>query len=89
MAIDRKSSNSPQVASANPRQDGSNSRPLDLIGDSPEIVAFGLLRYVAQVEQRSGTPLTVNRAWVLDAYAECLEAVKGNRERQKKAIPKR
>lgn len=62
---------------------GNANRPLDLTGDSPEIVAFGLLRYLAQIEQQearqSGIPRLFDRKWMLDAYAECLEAAKGQR----------
>lgn len=63
---------------------GSGNRPLDLTGDSPEIIAFGLLRYLAQLEQQeardAGVPKTFDRKWMLDAYAECLEAAKGQRQ---------
>lgn len=53
------------------------ARPLDLAGDSPELIAFALLRYLAQLEQQN--EIVFDRAWMLDAYAECLEAVQGNR----------
>ena len=53
-------------------------RPIDLAGDSPELIAFALLRYLAQFEQQGGRD-TFDRAWMLDAYAECLEAVHGKR----------
>jgi hypothetical protein len=57
------------------------SRPVSLEGDSPEVVAFALLRYLAQLEQASAskTGVVFDRAWLLDAYADCLDAVKGNR----------
>lgn len=62
---------------------GAANRPLDLTGDSPELVAFGLLRYLAQIEQQesrsAGLPRVFDRKWMLDAYAECLEAAKGQR----------
>jgi hypothetical protein len=60
---------------------GSASRPVNLEGDSPEVVAFALLRYLAQLEQGTArqTGTVFDRDWMLDAYAECLEAVKGNR----------
>ncbi len=54
------------------------ARPLDLAGDGPELVAFALLRYLAQLEQRDAD-MVFDRAWLLDAYAECLEAVQGKR----------
>jgi len=55
------------------------TRPLDLAGDSPELIAFALLRYLAQLEQQDDG-VVFDRAWMLDAYAECLEAVQGNRK---------
>lgn len=57
--------------------DGS-SRAFELVGDSPELVAFGLLRSVVQIEQKQRS-VQIDRAWLLDAYAECLSAVQGNR----------
>lgn len=57
------------------------TRPLDLAGDSPELIAFALLRYLAQLEQQDDG-VVFDRAWMLDAYAECLEAVQGNRSRK-------
>jgi hypothetical protein len=53
-------------------------RPVELTGDSPELIAFALLRYLAQLEQDSGQAF--DRAWMLDAYSECLEAVAGKRK---------
>ena len=57
------------------------NRPVSLEGDSPEVVAFALLRYLAQLEQATAreTGVVFDREWMLDAYAECLDAVKGNR----------
>jgi hypothetical protein len=57
------------------------SRPVSLEGDSPELVAFALLRYLAQLEQEKASErgIVFDREWLLDAYADCLEAVKGNR----------
>ena len=57
------------------------TRPLDLAGDSPELIAFALLRYLAQLEQQDEERV-FDRAWMLDAYAECLEAVQGQRTRK-------
>ena len=58
---------------------------VDLSGDSQELVAFVLLRYVAQLERQStrtgGAQTVFDRKWLLDAYAECLEVVKGERGR--------
>lgn len=54
------------------------TRPVELVGESKELIAFALLRYLAQIEQgRDG--VTFDRAWMLDAYAECLQAVEGKR----------
>ena len=58
-----------------------SGRPVNLQGDSPEVVAFALLRYLAQLEQSQArdTGVVFDREWLLDAYADCLDAVKGNR----------
>jgi hypothetical protein len=60
--------------------------PVVHIGEnSPEEVAHKLMREIARVEQRSFKTRippnwkAANRKWILDTYAECLEAVKGNR----------
>jgi hypothetical protein len=60
-----------------------SSRAVDLAGDSPELVAFALLRYLAQIEQQASgmDRSTFDRDWMLDAYGECLEAAKGQRKR--------
>ena len=62
------------------------ARVVDLTGESPELVAFVLLRYLAQIERAASrtaaTPQNFDRKWLLDAYAECLEAVKGERARE-------
>jgi len=58
-------------------ESASAGKPIELIGDSPEIVALALLRQVAQVEDKS--VLEIDRAWLLDTYAECLAAVRGDR----------
>ena len=47
--------------------------------DTPEYVAYRLLQHVADIEQKpiSGSDATrTGRKWLLDTYAECLEAVK-------------
>ncbi len=64
-----------------PRAETGGSRPVNLEGDSPEVVAFALLRYLAQLEQGSAreTGVVFDREWLLDAYADCLAAVKGDR----------
>ncbi len=61
--------------------EAAGSRPVNLQGDSPEVVAFALLRYLAQLEQTNArqTGVVFDRDWLLDAYADCLDAVKGNR----------
>lgn len=59
----------------------SGSRFVSLAGDSPELVAFALLRYLAQLEEQAWDTKRpdFDRAWLLDAYAACLEAVRGER----------
>jgi hypothetical protein len=61
---------------------GTGSRVIELVGDSPEIVALALLRQLAQLEQQELDPTQVNfdRNWLLNAYAECLMAVRGERQ---------
>ena len=56
------------------------------VGDiSPENVAYTLMRDIAIVERKSFSPLpgegftSVDRRWILDTYAECLQATKGVR----------
>lgn len=51
--------------------------------NSPEEVAYKLMKDISNVERR---PLfntekvqPADRAWILDTYAECLEAVRGYR----------
>lgn len=63
------------------------SRPVNLEGDSPELVAFALLRYLAQLEQGVAheTGIVFDREWLLDAYADCLKAVRGERDAAPKA----
>lgn len=57
-------------------------------GDSPEAVALELYEQVIKCEGKAfGPPNTswnpgysaADRKWILDTYAECLEATKGNR----------
>ncbi|MGO4706848.1 hypothetical protein AB4072_13850 [Microvirga sp. 2MCAF38] len=62
-------------------QTSEGSRTVNLEGDSPELVAFALLRNVVQVEQAHAnqTGVVFDRDWLLDAYADCLEAVRGGR----------
>ncbi|WP_210489546.1 hypothetical protein [Microvirga antarctica] len=67
----------------------SGGRPVGLEGDSPELVAFALMRYLAQLEQEraSQTGVVFDRDWLLDAYADCLEAVKGKRTKAPQTSP--
>lgn len=64
-----------------PTDSGAAAKAIDLTGDSPEIVALALLRQLAQLEQQrsSASRPALDRKWVLDAYAECLAAVRGER----------
>jgi hypothetical protein len=57
-----------------------SARLVELAGDSPEVVAFALLRQLVHLEQGASKDRSrIDRAWLLDTYAECLEAVKGER----------
>lgn len=67
------------------------AKAVDLAGDSPELIAFALLRYLAQLEQQNDD-IVFDRAWMLDAYAECLEAAQRKRvgkAPEEKAAPTR
>ena len=52
------------------------------MGDnSPEQVAFKLMYLIGMSEQKGleATRASADRKWILDTYAECLEAVRGER----------
>lgn len=56
--------------------------------NSPEEVAFKLLRVIAIAEKKQlgswhSSGAEPDRKWVLDAYAECVDAVRGNRSYQR------
>ncbi len=61
--------------------------PVVHIGEnSPEYVAYRLLESVARAEGKlltamAGDPRAADRDYILNTYAECLEAVKDRRER--------
>ena len=60
----------------------SDGMEIDIEGDSAEAVALALLRLVAKAEgklDKDGDLEGVDRAWILDTYAECLQAVDGDR----------
>lgn len=58
--------------------------PVVHIGEnSPEHVAYRLLRDIAIVEEKSfagGKTNSVDRKWLLDTYVECLRAARGYRK---------
>jgi hypothetical protein len=51
------------------------SRGFELYGDSPELIAFAILRSVIQLGQAKGE--TFDKDSLLATYSECLSAVKG------------
>lgn len=56
---------------------------IEIEGDSEAAVALALLRLVAEAEGHLGEDGAlegVDKAWVLDTYAECLAAAYGERE---------
>jgi hypothetical protein len=57
--------------------------------NTPEHVAYRLMERVADVEgmalSRSGKDKPATRKWILDTYAECLDAVRANRRYSKHA----
>lgn len=58
---------------------GGGSGGVDISGDSPELIAFVLLKSIVQVEQSRQQPHVFEKDWLLDTYAECLAAVQGKR----------
>lgn len=54
-----------------------------MTGDSPEVVALKLLQLVAIADARpigvAHADAKADRKYILNAYAECLEAVRGRR----------
>jgi hypothetical protein len=58
------------------------SLDIEIEGDSAEAVALALLKLVAKAEGKldsDGEPQGVDREWLLDTYAECLDTVLGAR----------
>ncbi len=52
--------------------------------NSPEYVAYQLLTHIAAFEEKAAgrfAEIKAERKWILDTYAECLEAVKDRRVR--------
>lgn len=49
---------------------------VNIIENSPEHVAFRLFERVAAVEKQAGIEVDFDRKYLLDTYAECLNAVK-------------
>lgn len=60
-------------------------KPVVLGENSPEEVALKLVRMIAEIERKalhsnpSGAYQAADRKWLLDTYAECLQAVRGYR----------
>jgi hypothetical protein len=61
------------------RGGGGGGGGVDISGDSPELIAFVLLKSIVQVEQSRQQPHVFEKDWLLDTYAECLDAVHGKR----------
>ena len=53
------------------------------VENTPEYIAYQLLERVADLEgmalSRDGKDKLANRKWLLDTYAECLDAARGAR----------
>lgn len=58
---------------------GRSGGGVDISGDSPELIAFVLLKSIVQVEQSRQQAHVFEKEWLLDTYAECLAAVQGKR----------
>lgn len=71
----------PAGASAGASQFGAQggARGVELEGDSPELIAFVLLKNIVQLEQSKQNAAVFDKAWLLDTYSECLDAVQGRR----------
>lgn len=52
---------------------------VDISGDSPELIAFVLLKSIVQIEQSRQQEHVFEKDWLLDTYVECLHAVQGKR----------
>lgn len=62
--------------------------PVVHIGEnSPEEVAYRLMKTIASNEGKTinpmGNNISADRKWILDTYAECLDAVRGSRQYQR------
>lgn len=64
-----------------------DSSVLQIGENSPEHVAYRLMERIADVEgvslSKSGKEKPATRKWILDAYAESLDAVRANRRYNK------
>lgn len=56
-----------------------STRAVELVGDSPELIAFAMLRSIIQVQQVREKDAVLDKAWLLENYAECLAVVKGEK----------
>jgi hypothetical protein len=59
--------------------DQKDTRAVELVGDSPELIAFVILKSIIQVTQARDRQVVFDKEWLLSNYAECLETVRGNR----------
>lgn len=67
------------TAAVNRGSGGGGGGGVDISGDSPELIAFVLLKSIVQVEQSRQQQHVFEKDWLLDTYAECLDAVQGKR----------
>lgn len=76
------------LASAKQEISMSDNSAARLNGDSQEQVAFKLLLLIGDAEKKINgvgrASSDVDKLWILDTYAECLEATKGHRAVKKK-----
>ncbi|EAB6718155.1 hypothetical protein C9W97_24575 [Salmonella enterica subsp. enterica serovar Enteritidis] len=54
-----------------------DNRAVELQGDSPELIAFVLLKNIIQVEKAARRDAVYEKEWLLSTYSECLAAVRG------------
>ena len=55
-----------------------DARHIELVGDSPELVSFALLRSIIQLEAQQSPQTSFDKDWLLATYAECLSVVRGD-----------
>lgn len=61
-------------------------RGVELVGDSPELIAFVILKSIIQVSQAQDRNAVFDKEWLLENYADCLAVVKGQMAPQRRVV---